>query len=61
MKQVGTYQNLTLVAEGLKPGEQVIVNGQMRVAPNAKVVVQSTMPATPTNAAAAGAPAGGGL
>jgi len=61
VKQVGTYQNLTLVAEGLKPGEQVIVNGQMRVAPNAKVVVQSTMPATPTNAAAAGAPAGGGL
>jgi multidrug efflux system membrane fusion protein len=61
VKQAGTYQNLTLIAEGLKPGEQVIVNGQMRVAPNAKVVVQSTMPATPTNAAAAGAPAGGGL
>jgi len=61
VKKAGTYQSVTLVPEGLKPGEQVIVNGQMRVAPNAKVVVQSTMPATPTNAAATGAPAGGGL
>jgi len=61
VKQAGTYQNLTLIAEGLKPGERVIVNGQMRVAPNGKVVVQSTMPTTPTNAAAVGAPAGGGL
>lgn len=59
VKQAGTYQSLTLVSDGLKAGEQVIVNGQMRVAPNAKVVVQSTMPPTPTNAA--GAPAGGGL
>ena len=59
VKQAGTYQNLTLIAEGLKPGERVIVNGQMRVAPNAKVVVQSTMPTTPTNAAAVGAPGGG--
>ena len=61
VKQAGTYQNLTLIAEGLKPGERVIVNGQMRVAPNGKVVVQSTMPTTPTNAAAVGAPPGGGL
>jgi len=61
VKQSGTYQNLTLVSEGLKAGEQVIVNGQMRVAPNAKVVVQSTMPTTPTNTTATGAPAGGGL
>ena len=61
VKQAGTYQNLTLIAEGLKPGEQVIVNGQMRVAPNARVAVQSTLPATPTKAAAAGATTGGGL
>jgi membrane fusion protein, multidrug efflux system len=60
VKQAGTYQNLTLVSEGLKAGEQVIVNGQMRVAPNAKVVVQGTMPGTQTNTAATGAPAGGG-
>jgi multidrug efflux system membrane fusion protein len=60
VKQSGTYENLTLISDGLKAGEQVVVNGQMRVVPNAKVVVQSTMP-TQTNAAAAGAAAGGGL
>ncbi len=60
VKQAGTYQNVTLVSDGLKAGEQVIVNGQMRVAPNAKVVVQSTMPPTQTDATA-GAPSGGGL
>jgi multidrug efflux system membrane fusion protein len=60
VKQAGAYQNLTLISDGLKAGEQVVVNGQMRVAPNSKVVVQSTMP-TQTNTAAAGAPAGGGL
>ena len=38
------YQNLTLVADGLKPGEQVVVKGQLRVAPNAKVTVQRTLP-----------------
>ena len=27
-----------MVADGLKPGEQVIVTGQLRVAPNAKVI-----------------------
>ncbi len=54
VKTAGTYQNLTLIADGLKPGEQVIVNGQLRVAPNAKVIVQSPQPGTPTK------PAGGG-
>src|SRR5215510_678917 len=60
VKQVGTYQNLTLISDGLKAGKQVVVNGHMRVAPNSKVVVQSTMP-TQTNAAANGASTGGGL
>ena len=50
VKTHGTYQNLTIVAEGLSAGEQVIVNGQLRVAPNAKVTVQSTVPATQSNA-----------
>lgn len=59
VKTSGTYQNLTLVSEGLKAGERVIVNGQLRVAPNAKVVVQST--GTQTDTAAAGSPTGGGL
>jgi multidrug efflux system membrane fusion protein len=58
VKTAGAYQNLTLIAEGLKAGERVIVNGQLRVAPNAKVMVQDTLPRTQT---AAGGPSGGGL
>ncbi len=61
VKTVGMYQNLTVVSEGLNAGEQVIVNGQLRVAPNAKVVVQSVMPGAETKSAAAGGAAGGGL
>jgi membrane fusion protein, multidrug efflux system len=60
VKLVGTYQNLTLISDGLKAGEQVVVNGHMRVVPNSKVVVQSTIP-TQTHAAANGASTGGGL
>ena len=40
----GTYQNLSLVKNGLNPGDTVIVDGQLRVAPNGKVVVQSSLP-----------------
>jgi membrane fusion protein, multidrug efflux system len=61
VKTVGAYENLTLISEGLKAGERVIVNGQLRVAPNAKVIVQSTLPGTQTDKAVAGGPAGGGL
>jgi len=61
VKTSGVYQNLTVVADGLKPGEQVVVTGQLRVAPNAKVTVQRTLPADQTDTAAAGNPAGGGL
>jgi len=39
-------------------GERVVVNGQLRVAPNGKVVVQSTLPASPSSPASK---AGGGL
>ncbi len=39
----GTYQNLTLVKSGLAPGDTVIVDGQLRVAPNGKVMVQSSL------------------
>jgi multidrug efflux system membrane fusion protein len=59
VKTAGAYQNLTLVADGLKLGERVIVNGQLRVAPNAKVVEQGTMPGTQTDTAAGKVPAGG--
>ena len=61
VKTAGVYQNLTLISDGLKTGEQVIVNGQLRVAPNAKVVVQGTPPGTQTGTAAPRGPAGGGL
>jgi multidrug efflux system membrane fusion protein len=61
VKTVGVYQNLTVISEGLKSGESVIVNGQLRVAPNAKVVVQSTLPGTQTDSGAPSGPGGGGL
>ncbi len=61
VKTLGVYQNLTVISEGLNAGERVIVNGQLRVAPNAKVVVQSTLPGAQTNTAAASGPGGGGL
>jgi len=60
VKTAGVYQNVTLVSDGLSAGERVIVNGQLRVAPNAKVVVQSTLPGTQTGTGAASGPAGGG-
>ncbi len=41
---IGTYQNLTLVKTGLSPGDTVIVDGQLRVTPNGKVLVQSSLP-----------------
>jgi multidrug efflux system membrane fusion protein len=44
----GTYQGFTVVSAGLTPGEKVVVDGQLRVAPNAKVMVQSTLPASTT-------------
>jgi multidrug efflux system membrane fusion protein len=59
VKTAGVYQNLTLIADGLKTGERVVVNGQMRVAPNAKVFVQETLPGTQPGSVPAGGPAGG--
>jgi multidrug efflux system membrane fusion protein len=63
VKTAGVYQNLTLIADGLKPGERVIVNGQLRVAPNAKVMVQGDLPlpGPQTSTATPAGPAGGGL
>lgn len=43
IKTSGVYQNLTLISDGLRPGERVIVDGQLRVAPNAKVTVESVL------------------
>ncbi len=62
VKTAGVYQNMTLISDGLKLGEQVIVNGQLRVAPNAKVAVQTVLPSDPqTGAAPSSTSAGGGL
>ena len=61
VKTAGVYQNLTLISDGLKTGEHVVVNGQMRVAPNAKVFVQDTLPGTQPASAVASSPAGGAL
>ena len=61
VKTAGVYHNLTLVSDGLKTGERVIVNGQLRVAPNARVIVQGTQPGAQTDATEAGGPSGGGL
>jgi len=43
IKTSGAYQNLTLISDGLRPGERVIVDGQLRVAPNGKVTVESAL------------------
>src|SRR4029079_548859 len=60
----GTYQHSTVIAGGVSAGEKVVVDGQLRVAPNAKVLVQSTVPTTPPGGsenATAKPVAGGGL
>lgn len=48
----GTYKNLTLVRSGLAKDERVIVDGQVRVVPNSKVIVQSTVSGSDVDAAA---------
>lgn len=59
VQTIGTYHDLTLIAGGLTPGERVVVDGQLRVAPNGKVNVQSTVPTSAPAAPAAVVPAGG--
>lgn len=60
VKTAGVYQNMTLISDGLSAGERVVVNGQLRVAPNGRVIVQSTLPQAQTDTAAAGGLSGGG-
>jgi membrane fusion protein, multidrug efflux system len=57
----GTYQSVTLIAKGVNAGETVVVDGQMRVIPNGKVAVQSTVPTSVTSNAEVPPPAGSGL
>jgi membrane fusion protein, multidrug efflux system len=37
VKTGSTIDNMTLIAEGLKPGEQVVTDGQLRLVPGSKV------------------------
>lgn len=39
----GTYQGVTLISSGINPGDKVVVDGQLRVVPNAKVTIQGTV------------------
>lgn len=49
-----TYQNVSVVTKGLNPGERVVVDGQLRLAPNMKVEVTNTVTNNPApNASAA--------
>lgn len=61
VKTAGTYQDLTVISNGLKAGERVIVGGHLRVAPDAKVViVQGPKSGTKADAAPNPTPGGGG-
>ena len=62
IKTTGTYQDLTVISSGLKPGERVIVGGHLRVAPDGKVaIVQGPKSGTKPETSAAGASGGGSL
>jgi multidrug efflux system membrane fusion protein len=56
----GAYKDVTLIAKGLNAGETVVVDGQLKVVPNGKVAVQSTVPSSVTKNAEAPPPAGSG-
>ena len=57
----GTYKDVTLIGKGLNAGETVVVEGQLKVIPNGKVAVQSTVPSSVTKNAEAPPMAGSGL
>jgi membrane fusion protein, multidrug efflux system len=61
LQVVATYQGDALIAEGLSPGDRVVVDGQYRLRPGVRVVVASESKPDPafkekTAAAEAGAP-----
>jgi multidrug efflux system membrane fusion protein len=47
IKVAQTEGNLALVDEGLKPGDQVVVDGQYKLQPGAHVEVTTPQPAQP--------------
>ena len=44
----GNYKDVTLIGKGLSAGETVVVEGQLKIVPNGKVAVQSTVPSSVT-------------
>jgi multidrug efflux system membrane fusion protein len=54
VQTAGTFQNMTIITKGLAPGDKVVVQGQTRVAPNSKVMVQQTVPTNWAPAAGVG-------
>jgi membrane fusion protein, multidrug efflux system len=51
IKVAQTEGNLALVDEGLKPGEQVVVDGQYKLQPGAHVELTTAQPSTPSRPA----------
>ena len=45
VKQGQTHDDLTVISEGVKPGENVVVSGQLQLAPGAKVNPKEVEPA----------------
>jgi len=45
VKQGQNHGDLTVISEGVKPGETVVVSGQLQLAPGAKVNPQEVTPA----------------
>lgn len=54
-----TEDGLTVVAEGLKPGEKVVVDGHLLLTPGAAVTLKTGKPAAPAAAPQGEAPQGG--
>jgi membrane fusion protein, multidrug efflux system len=54
-----TYQNMTVIASGVQPGETVVTDGQLRLSPGAKAVIRATGGAS-SNGATAGGSGGSG-
>jgi membrane fusion protein, multidrug efflux system len=60
IKVTQTENNLSLIASGLKPGEQVITSGWFKLTPGAKVIVTGSGDGDASVAAAAAEPQGSG-
>jgi multidrug efflux system membrane fusion protein len=61
VKVARTARDVSVIAEGVKPGETVVVDGQFRLTPGARVMIKPPAGAAPVaRAADAGGGGGGG-